>query len=662
MADPASSLAGFVRFMEITERSSPTFDGTNFGEVGAYETLTGSAWCALDPLHPLNRGIVNLEHAPRDADGLVSYRADVQITKPVDLARGNGWLFYEFPNRGTKRAIQRINSAPATNRPASMADAGNGYLMRQGYTLVWSGWQGELVREAGRMVADLPVPRRDGASLTGLCREEFLLDAKGVPQEDTNEPLRETSDMSFIAGLHYAAATLDPTAATLTVRARDRDLRLSPPGLSWRYVDATHIEITRPDGFDRGALYEFIYPGRDPVVMGAGLASVRDIVAFLRHETQDTLGNPNPLAPDGQHALTRAMGFGLSQSGRVLREFLYEGLNEDSHGRPVFDAACVVVTGSRCGPMNTPFVQATRASRQHGNHSYPGDQFPFAYNTLTDELTGRTDGILARAVARGVVPKLIQVDSESEIWTSRASLLVTDCAGHDVDQPESVRVYMASGVPHLPYRQPEVVARHPSNLLSYHVILRALLVALREWVEHGTLPPASRYPQRSTGELVSVAEARVLFPRIPGVDFPREDSELRVMDHTVQPPAEGARYPTFVLAPDADGNSLGGVRHPLMLAPTGTHTGWQMRREGYAGGELYNVFGAFIPFAATAAERAASGDPRLSLEERYRTREQWREVLRERMAANVAERLLLQEDADRILSAATQSWDIVSAV
>ena len=654
--------AGRVLRLEISDRVSPTFEGAEFGAAGAYECLTGSAWCDLYPLHPLNRGIVNLEHVPRDADGRVGYRVDFCTIKPIDLARGNGWLFYELPNRGTKRAIQRINSAPPNNRPSTLADAGNGYLLRQGYTLVWSGWQGDLVREPGRMLADLPTPLVHGNALTGHCREEYLLDAKGVPQEDTNEPLRETSDSSFVAGMHYATATVDPGSATLTVRARDRDARQSPPDLRWRFLDDRHIEITRPAGFDRGAIYEFIYHGRDPVVMGIGLASIRDILSFLRNETHDHAGNANPLMPGGRTPFRHVLGFGLSQSGRVLREFLHGGFNADGEGRRVFDAAVVVVAGARNGLINAPFAQATRASRQHGNHTYPGDQFPFAYPTVADPISGRTGGIMAAAEAASVAPKLMHLDTESEIWTSRASLVVTDCAGKDIAQPDNVRIYLANGVPHLPYRQPEAVARYASNPLSYHVIVRALLVAMREWVERGELPPASRFPSRAGGTLVSVEAARAMFPSIRGGEFPRESSELRLLDHSVQPPKEGPVYPTFVTATDADGNGLGGVRHPLLLAPVGTHTGWQLRREGYAGGELYNVFGAYLPFAATRAEREAAGDSRPSLEERYGTRDAWREMLRERMAEMVADRLLLQEDANRVLAAAGDAWEIFTSV
>lgn len=232
------SAPGRVLRLEITERQCPIFEGAEFGTTGAYECLSGSAWCDLDPLHPLNGGIVNLDRAPRDAAGQVGYRVDFCTIKPIDLARGNGWLFYELPNRGTKRAIQRINTAPPNNLPTNLADAGNGYLLRQGFTLVWSGWQGDLVREAGRMLADLPIPLDGGKPITGLCREEYWLDARGVPQEDTNEPLREISETQFIAGMHYPAATLDPAAATLTVRARDRDPRQTPPDLRWCYVDS----------------------------------------------------------------------------------------------------------------------------------------------------------------------------------------------------------------------------------------------------------------------------------------------------------------------------------------------------------------------------------------------------------------------------------------
>jgi hypothetical protein len=658
----ARASAGRVLRLEITERLSPAFDGATFGDIGAYERLTGSAYLDLDPAHPLNADISNLRHAPRGPDGRVAYRVDLCIMKPIDNDAAIDWLFYEVVNRGTKRALQRINGARANNLPATKDDIGTGFLLREGYPIVWSGWQGDLVREPGRMVADLSVARDGDAPITALCREEFILDARNTVRDDINEPIVEISEEVFIAPLHYPAATLDEATPTLTVRARERDPRATPAGLSWRYVDERHIEITKPAGLDRGALFEFIYVAKDPIVLGAGLAGIRDLVSFLRYETADASGAPNPLLRSDGTPPARALGFGLSQSGRILREMLYVGMNADSRGRAIFDGVVTFVTGSRRAVTMTPFLHITRYSRQHEDHLYPGDQFPFTYRRLRDPISGREDDIQARARAAGVAPKIMHVDTDSEIWSGRASLCVTDCEGVDLDLPENVRIYLANGLPHGPFKLPESVASYPPNLLSYHFLARALIKAMREWIEDGREPPASRYATRAAGTLTTVDEARRQFPAIPGVQFPREANELRARDYSVAPPREGSAYPVFVTAVDSDGNGLGGVRHPLVQAPVGTHLGWQIRREGYAGGDLFNLFGAFLPFAATRAAREAAGDPRPSLEERYGSQQVWAKQVAHAAAGLAAQRLLLPEDAERIATAAQESWTIFDAI
>ena len=652
--------AGRVLRFEITERQSPTFDGLSFGAAGTYECLTGSAWCDLDPDHPLNANIANLAHAPRGADGRVAYRVDTCIIRPRDLDAGNGWLFYEIVNRGTKRALQRINGARMNNRPSSAEDVGTGFLMSEGFSIVWSGWQGDLVREPSRMVADLPVASHGGIPITATCREEFILDLKGTVREDINEPIRELSGEVFVAPLHYPAADL--TTASLTVRARESDPRATPPSLAWRFLDSMHLEVTRAPGYDRGALYEFIYTARDPIVLGAGLASIRDIVSFLRFETEDAAGNPNPLLRRDGLPLPHAMGFGLSQSGRILREFLHLGMNQDSQHRRVFDGVVAFVTGSRRAVSALPFCQTTRYSRQHEDHLFPGDQFPFAYAGLHDPMSGRSGGILDRVKVAGVCPKVMHADTDSEIWSARASLCVTDCEGADIVQPDEVRVYLASGVPHLPFPLSNDLVALPSNTLSYDFLSRALVRAMREWIEFGIEPPASRFPSRAAGTLVPFEEARALFPAIPGCGYPVAPNLLRVRDHSTEPPIEGAAYPVFVTATDVDGNGIGGVRHPLVQAPVGTFLGWQLRREGYAPGALYGVFGGFVPFHATRAERQAAGDPRPSLEERYASREAWTRRIALAAAGLVRQRLLLPEDAARIENAARRSWDIFTVI
>jgi Alpha/beta hydrolase domain len=641
-------LGGGVRRIEVTERESPVFGGMEFGAVGRYERLHGTVFAELDPSHPLNVGIVALDRAARNAQGNVEYRSDFRILKPLDLDRGNGCLVYDVPNRGNQPIMPRLNGAPDGGHPQH---AGNGFLMRRGFTLVWSGWQGDVPPGVDRLTARLPIV----PGITGMVREEFIAENTGL-LGDTN--VQELSEERFVGTLVYPIA--DPAGATLTVREREADPRATPPGLAWRLIDDRHVEITRPaaPGFDRGAIYEFIYRARDPMVMGIGFAAIRDIVSFLRRATND-----NPLAPQRRPDIRCALGFGISQSGRVLRDLVHLGFNRDLAGHRVFDGILPVVAGSRRTCVNWQFAQAGRYSRQHEDHSYGDDQFPFSYPTLTDPISGRSGGILERARDAGVCPKVLHLDTESDFWQARSSLIVTDPSGADIAMPDDVRVYTVSGVPHAAFRPlTKPVMQLSGNRLGYGAFMRALLVALFEWVEHGTAPPDSRFPSRAAGTLVSLAEARRSFPRLPEVNFPTVLNELRLRDHSVEPPFESTAYPVFVQSTDADGNALGGIRHPLLAAPLATHAGWSLRASGYGEGELFTVQGSMIPFARTEAERERADDPRPSLEARYASREAWAARLAEAVDRLVAERLLLAEDGDRLKTAARRSWDVYQAL
>jgi len=633
-----------VRRIEVTERESPVFGGMKFAAVGPYERLHGTVFGELDPEHRLNAGIVNLDRATRNARGNVEYRSEFRILKPVDLDRGNGCLVYDVPNRGNQPIMPRLNGAPDGGHPQH---AGNGFLMRRGFTVAWSGWQGDVPSGNDRLTAQFPsIP-----GITGIVREEFIAENTGLLGDNN---IQEPSEERFVGTLVYPIA--DPNGATLTVRQREADPRVTPAGLAWRLIDDRHVEITRPPGpgFDRGAIYEFIYRARDPIVMGIGFAAIRDIVSFLRHATAE-----NPLAPQGRPRIRRALGFGISQSGRVLRDLVYLGFNQDLAGRQVFDGILPVVAGSRRTCINWQFAQAGRYSRQHEDHSYGDDQFPFSYPTLTDPISGRTGGILQRARDDGVCPKVLHLDTESDFWQARSSLVATDPSGTDIAMPEEVRIYTASGVPHAPFRAlTKPVMQLPGNRLGYGAFMRALLVALFEWVEHGTAPPDSRFPSRADGTLVPLAEARRTFPRLPGVNLPNVLNELRLRDHSVEPPSEGTGYPVFVQSTDADGNALGGIRHPLLAAPLATYVGWSLRASGYSEGELFTIQGSMIPLAVTETERLRGDDPRPSLEFRYPSRDAWTARLTEAVDRLVADRLLLAEDGDRLTAAAHESWDV----
>ena len=636
--------------INIARQLLPAFDGREFGETGCYEILEGTALGELDPSHRLNRGIVNLDRAPRNERGCVGYRIDFKLARPADPKRGNGWLFYDVPNRGGPAAPRYLNGGWDIGRFSTATDAGSGFLMREGYTMLWSGWQSDLPPGPGVLRADFPVAMENGEPLTGRTSEEFIDEGGGK---------------TFMAELGFPAASLDPAAATLTVRQRQRDPRTVPPGLAWRFVNDRRLEITRPDdaAFDKGAIYEFVYTAKGPVVGGMAFAALRDLIAWMRHGTEDDEGNPNPLIQNGAQPCRRALMFGSSQSGRFARDFLYQGFNEDLSGRPVFDAVAPMICGSRKTALQVPFSRPGRFQRQHEDHCFPGDQFPFTYAPVSDPLSGRTDDILARCRASGTVPKIMHFESDSEYWTARASLLATDCEGRDLALPENVRLYVGPGLRHASINAGDADrAVNPVNEVCVGLIVRPLMAAMRRWVEDGTPPPPSRYPKVGDGTLAPIGAALRRFPAIPGVRVPELCNELRLMDHDSIPPREGAHYPVMVPAVDDDGNALAGILHPLIAAPFATFTGWNLRAPGYAHGELAGTLGSLLLLARTRAERERSGDPRPSLEERFGGWDGYVSALRAACDNLVREGYLLSEDAQRLLAAAAGGGDLLAVL
>ncbi len=620
---PGNAVAQITQFnLEVVE--SPALHGRHFGAAGQYELLRGVVTGAVDPDDRRNQGIVNLDRAPRTDAGRVEYRATVEIYRPMDMTRWNHGVYHTVSNRG---------GAGAAEVP----------LLERGFAFVRVGWQGDLTPSETNIVAYLPVATQaDGSPIVGPALEEFIFD-------DTERVSRRR--------LTYPAASLDASGGMISVRANQGAPRTTPPDLSWKFLNPTEIEVTRPAGFDGGAIYEFIYMATEPKVMGLGFAAVRDAISFLRYDETDDAGHPNPLAAEG---LPRtAISLGISQSGRMLRDFLYQGFNEDVDGRIVFDGMHPNIAGSRKTFTNYQFGQPGRWQKQHEDHNYPGDQFPFTYATLTDAITGRTDGLLERCRVSGTCPKIIHSDGEAELWQARASLVVTDSRGQHIELPPNVRVYLIAGTRHgggdgvhaaTPTRG---VCQNLNNPLALSHTRTALSVALQAWVADGIEPPPSRFPTVVNGGLVTATE--VDFPEIPGVTYTGSYNPLSVADHRSMPPMQGAAYTVLVARTDSDGNMLDGVRHPNLAAPIGTHTGWNLRREGFAEGQQCGGAGSFVPFAPTRAARETLGDPRPAFEERYPNHGAYVRAVSDAADALVRDRLLLPSDAEAIVELARSS-------
>jgi len=645
--------------------------GKAYGTVGPYERIEGRLHLEADPEDPANERIHDLAFAPRNERGKVEYWSDFFILSPVDLSKGNGRVLFDVHNRGNKLALWTFHhGAERSNDPVGEEHGGDGFLFRQGYTLLWCGWNGEVVEDgAKRLLAGLPVAiDAEGKGLTGPAHLEFSV------REPTRS--REFSWSPWGVGAAYPPLDLDPAASSLTVR-RDRDDPGSvvPPD-RWafgRWEDGEFVpdpvSLYLEDGFEPGLLYDLVYTAKDPRVAGLGLAAIRDAVSFFRHAESDAEGAPNPL----EGAIDHAYIFGISQSGRVIHHFLYEGLNLDPEGRAVFDGALLHVAGAGKGMFNYRFRMSTEYGSPHEGELSGSEFFPFAPLPQTDPLTGESGSTLARLRESGGVPKMIFVQSSTEYWTRGASLLHTDVEGkEDLELPEEVRVYLAASAQHLGAGSPERGQnQQPGNTLDDRgPILRAMLVALDRWVAEDVAPPPSRYPRIDDGTLVDLETFRAQFPEIPGVGLPQAHYEPARLDfgprfHSegvadVIPPERGEPYGTLVPAVDADGNDLAGIRLPEVAAPLATLTGWNLRAAPYgAEGLLSRLDGMGLPFAASEAQRQESGDPRPSLEERYGGREAYLARYTEAALALLREGYLLEEDFARLVGqAADREWPL----
>jgi len=628
--------------IEVSERSDVQ-DGKTFASAGPYERIAGKAYFAVDPNLPANKIITDVAKAPRNGDGLVEFAADFDCLKPRDPRHGNHTVLFEVSNRGGKGMLGTF---------------GDDFLMEQGYTLVWLGWEFDV--PPGPSLLRLYAPVAQG--ITGLVRSEITVDHK--------EMRRSLGDRSQLA---YPVLNPDDPGLTLTVRDHADSPRRAVARETWHIEGGTHIVM--PAGFEPGKIYELVYTSKDPPIVGLGPAAVRDLISFLKYGiAADTI------LGDHHDFLKRAYGFGISQSGRFLRTYVYYGFNRDEQGRRVFDGLMVHVAGAGRGSFNHRFAQPSRDGHPFLNTFYPTDIFPFTDLAETDAETGITDGLLTHATpgpeGTAAVPKIFYTNTSYEYYGRSASLIHTTLDGapagvKDAPIAPATRIYFLTGCQHgpSPFPPERGEAQNLANPNNYRWTLRALLVALDRWVKDGEEPPPSRYPKIADGSLAPLSS--VAFPKVPGVQFPARIQQAWHVDYgeefrsagivTIEPPKVGSAFPMRLPQVDADGNETAGIRMPATAVPLATYTGWNLRSAGIgAPDELYSMVGSYIPFARTKAERVKTGDPRLSVEERYASKQAYLDRVRAAARDLVEGRYLLERDVAPVVARASAEWDFVT--
>src|SRR3954467_9309621 len=633
------------------ERREVILDGRAFGAAGPYEKLVGKVDFALDPNLPRNSGIVDLKLAPRNARGEVEASADFYMLKPVDARRGNGRLFYEVGNRGGKSMLATFQKAAGSPDPVSEAEFGDGALMRDGFTLLWMGWQWDVPERPGTMRMEMPVATENGRRITGLVRGNFILNERA-----------ETASVADRG--HKAYAVLDANSAenVMTVRDDPAGKGQIVPRSRWRFVDPGTVAVD--GGFEPGRIYDVVYRAADPRVLGIGLSGARDLISFLKYDT--TTNNPAP-------GLRYAIGWGVSQSGRYLRHFLYQGFNEDEQGRRVFDGVFDQVGGAGRGSFNHRFGQASRDALQYFNILFPVDLFPFTDGPSTDPENGRVDSLLGRAERTGTAPKVFHLLTNSEYFNRAGSLVHTDPAGtRDADLPANTRVYMIASAPHGPGPFPPasnvgggMTGRAMLNPLNSSPAVRALFRALDRWIGDDVAPPPSAIPKIADATLTSPARAG--WPAIPGYQLPQQPLRAFHLNFgadwpkgvvSVEPPEVGKPFVVSVPAVDADGNVRSGIRLPDIAVPLATHAGWNYRDASIgAPDRLAGEIGSYIPFARTKADRERANDRRASIEERYRNRDEYVGKVAAAALDLVGRGYLLAEDLGDLLKHAGEHYD-----
>jgi len=649
----AAAIAHVTR-VEITSRQD-VLGGKSFGDTGPYERILGTVYFALPTDNPHNAAIVDLKNAVNLRNGEVEFSADFIAIRPKDSHRGNGSLLFENPNRGRSRIISLVDGGDWNIEH----DAGDAWLLRNGFTIVSLGWQWDAAgSDALRFHA--PIARENGKTITGLLRGDFML---SKPADEI--PLGHLI-IGSIGGTEYPVSAPDDPRNTLTVRDSRNAPRTTILRSQWQFahtVDGKLVPSNRhihlKGGFQPGRIYEYVYVVSDPVVAGGGFAAFRDFASYAKH-------NPDAITP-----AQRVIAEGISQNGRFLRDFLYQGFNTDEEGRIALDGVLAHVAGAGRGNFNYRFAQPSLDAQPTSSVFYPVDIFPFTDEPETDPLTHGSAGLLDRARTDKTVPKIFFSNTSYEYWGRAAALIHTSADGkHDAGISDNVRIYHFTGLQHFSGPFPpakgtgDLDGQEPQSPLPVRYFWRSMIANMDAWIRRGTPPPLSSYPHISDGTLVALN--KYAFPHLPGVNTPHEANAGTRLDFgpnwqrgilSIQPPRVGPAFPILVPQVDADGNERDGVRLPELTVPLATITGWNLRDPSIgAPSERVSFEASYIPFPKTAEARERTGDPRSSIAERYTSEDDYLHRYTQELDALINQHWILPEDRDAFLARAKQEW------
>ena len=640
-----------ARITKVTIDSRGTaFGGYAWPGVGQYEKITGWAYGELDPNEAHNAVVTDIELAPRNANGKVEYSHNFYILKPLDLSKGNHKVVYDAVNRGGK-TFSVLNRGMAGDDPGSITDPqalSQSFLFPKGYSYVASGWDASAGTDPANnnLIIRLPVAKNpDGSTITGPNYMYIVSGGSSVT-------------------LNYPAASLNQADAKLTHRVHLDDTPQDVPASGWKYnADGTAISLVAGN-FVNNDIYEFSYVAKNPTVNGIGFAAVRDFMEWIRYEAEDDFKLANPMAGD----VNRIYTITRSQPARMLNDFRTLGFNASEGNRKVFDAIFNWVGAADGINMNYRFSDPGTTQRNRQDQLYPEAFFPFANERITDHISGMTAGRYDKCSLTNTCPLAMEVYSSNEYWVKAASLFHTNTEGTaDLPGHPLARLYLISSHQH---SNPGNVnskgnCQQFGNPLASEPVQRALWEAMDAWSTRGVEPPPSMIPRLADGTLVpALPQSASNFPNIPGVTYTGLKSTRYRFDYgpnfyatgvmTKFPPevtspmfdnpANGPIYPSFVPKVDADGNEIAGIRLPDVRVPIRTYSGWSLRSGAWANDGCEGS-GQSIAFPTTKAARLASGDPRLSIEERYPSFFDYYYKVSQAINDMVAERFMLAEDA-----------------